>query len=167
VPCTLASTPPLDPLLQALCTVWQQCKVILQSLRVCFTNTLSAPPLVIALALSSCHAANYCHYAQDSLARKCHAGCSQAYCVVLFQHLRGPFVLLRVCLPCSVNPARSFGPAVVSRTFHEYWIFWVGPLTGAACSAVIYQSFKARVRYLGLDARQCNVYLWDVHAVVP
>ena len=57
----------------------------------------------------------------------------------------GTLVSLRVCLPCSVNPARSFGPAVVSRTFHEYWIFWVGPLVGAACAAVIYQSFKARV----------------------
>ncbi len=69
-----------------------------------------------------------------------------------------PLVLLRVCLLCSVNPARSFGPAVVSRTFHEYWIFWVGPLTGAACAAVIYQSFKARARYFGLDASHCNLF---------
>lgn len=61
-------------------------------------------------------------------------------------NLFGSVRLLRVCWPCSVNPARSFGPAVVSRTFHQYWIFWVGPLVGAACAAVIYQSFKARVR---------------------
>ena len=47
---------------------------------------------------------------------------------------------------CSVNPARGFGPAVVSRTFHRYWIFWVGPLTGAAVAAFIYQTvFKVRV----------------------
>ena len=47
---------------------------------------------------------------------------------------------------CSVNPARGFGPAMVSRTFHQYWIFWVGPLTGAAVAAVIYQTvFKVRV----------------------
>ncbi len=47
---------------------------------------------------------------------------------------------------CSVNPARGFGPAVVSRTFHQYWIFWVGPLTGAAVACVIYQTvFKVRV----------------------
>ncbi|KAA6420621.1 MAG: hypothetical protein FRX49_09414 [Trebouxia sp. A1-2] len=57
------------------------------------------------------------------------------------------FVCHLVAIPvdgCSVNPARSFGPAVVSRTFHQYWIFWVGPLVGATCAAVIYQSFKAR-----------------------
>ncbi|DBA83756.1 hypothetical protein WJX77_003511 [Trebouxia sp. C0004] len=57
------------------------------------------------------------------------------------------FVCHLIAIPvdgCSVNPARSFGPAVVSRTFHQYWIFWVGPLAGATCAAVIYQSFKAR-----------------------
>ncbi len=61
---------------------------------------------------------------------------------------------MRVCWPCSVNPARSFGPAVVSRTFHQYWIFWVGPLVGATCAAAIYQSFKARVKYLALLGSQ-------------
>lgn len=29
---------------------------------------------------------------------------------------------------CSINPARSFGPAVVSKTFNHFWIFWVSPL---------------------------------------
>ena len=55
-----------------------------------------------------------------------------------------------VCfLFCSVNPARGFGPAVVSRTFHQYWIFWVGPLVGAAVAAIIYQTiFKVRVSNL-------------------
>ena len=53
------------------------------------------------------------------------------------------------CPSCSVNPARGFGPAMVSRTFHQYWIFWVGPLTGAAVAAVIYQTvFTGRVSNL-------------------
>ena len=50
---------------------------------------------------------------------------------------------------CSVNPARGFGPAVVSHTFHEYWIFWVGPLAGGAVAALIYTTvFSVRVRNL-------------------
>ncbi|KAL0021954.1 hypothetical protein WJX79_005286 [Trebouxia sp. C0005] len=59
------------------------------------------------------------------------------------------FVCHLVAIPVDgycVNPARGFGPAVVSRTFHRYWIFWVGPLTGAAVAAFIYQTvFKVRV----------------------
>ena len=52
-------------------------------------------------------------------------------------------------LLCSVNPARGFGPAVVSHTFHEYWIFWVGPLTGGAVAALVYQTvFRVRVSNL-------------------
>jgi len=131
--------------------------------RSCFCNhCLPASHLHFSSSTSVCpgsessHAANSCHHAHDSLVSRRQVGCNQACCVVSFQHLFGPLVVLRVCLPCSVNPARSFGPAVVSRTFHEYWIFWVGPLTGAFCAAVIYQSFKARVRYPGLHGSQCD-----------
>lgn len=39
---------------------------------------------------------------------------------------------------CSMNPARSFGPAVVVGKFEVHWIFWVGPLTGAVLASLIY-----------------------------
>lgn len=40
---------------------------------------------------------------------------------------------------CGINPARSFGPAMVSRTFHHYWIWWAGPMAGAVLGTFIYQ----------------------------
>ncbi|XP_006870201.1 PREDICTED: aquaporin-6 [Chrysochloris asiatica] len=39
---------------------------------------------------------------------------------------------------CSMNPARSFGPAVIIGKFTFHWIFWVGPLTGAFLASLLY-----------------------------
>jgi len=46
---------------------------------------------------------------------------------------------------CSINPTRSFGPALVAKlrdgadTFSDMWVFWVGPLLGAASAAGVYR----------------------------
>ena len=39
----------------------------------------------------------------------------------------------------SMNPARSFGPALVAGEWHDLWIYLVGPIAGAALGAFAYQ----------------------------
>uniref|UniRef100_UPI003AAC5E56 aquaporin-1-like n=1 Tax=Centroberyx gerrardi TaxID=166262 RepID=UPI003AAC5E56 len=38
---------------------------------------------------------------------------------------------------CGMNPARSFGPAVVTLSFHNHWVFWAGPVLGACLAALL------------------------------
>jgi aquaporin NIP len=39
----------------------------------------------------------------------------------------------------SMNPARSLGPALVAGEWHDFWIYLVGPVAGAALGAFAYQ----------------------------
>jgi aquaporin NIP len=39
----------------------------------------------------------------------------------------------------SMNPARSFGPALASGTWTDFWVYVVGPVVGAAVGVFAYQ----------------------------
>jgi len=61
---------------------------------------------------------------------------------------------------CSVNPARSFGTAVVAQVWQDHWIFWLGPFIGAAGAGLAYEHMAHRANSL-LSPRQ------DTMAVKP
>ena len=43
----------------------------------------------------------------------------------------------------SMNPARSFGPALVSGELHALWLYIAAPLAGAALGALVYEFIRA------------------------
>ncbi|XP_014214761.1 aquaporin AQPcic-like [Copidosoma floridanum] len=41
---------------------------------------------------------------------------------------------------CSMNPARSFGPALLNNMWARHWIYWFGPFAGAIMASLLYKT---------------------------
>jgi glycerol uptake facilitator-like aquaporin len=63
------------------------------------------------------------------------AGFSIGLTVAFDIMIGGPFT------GASMNPARTFGPALIGRKWDYHWIYWVGPILGGLAAAVLYNSF--------------------------
>lgn len=62
------------------------------------------------------------------------------------------FGLAVACLACtagpftgaSMNPARSFGPALWNMDFQDHWIYWFGPILAAIITSIAYKTVFRR-----------------------
>ena len=43
----------------------------------------------------------------------------------------------------ALNPARAFGPALISGNFATQWVYWLGPIAGALIAGMIYKFLSA------------------------
>lgn len=54
----------------------------------------------------------------------------------------------------STNPARSFGPALISGQWHGWWIYWVGPVIGTLLAMLVANA-------LALKVEVAKIYYFD------
>ena len=74
--------------------------------------------------------------ATDSRAQGAHAALAIGATVALNSIFGGPIS------GASMNPARSFGPALAAWNWGDHWIYWTAPFVGAGVAAVAYNVLR-------------------------
>jgi len=82
------------------------------------------------------------------------ASCGKNACIAIGFAVFLAHVILLPVDGCSINPTRSFGPAIVgiirncdgmsTKGLEDLWVMWVGPLLGGAFAALLHLGFKPR-----------------------
>ncbi|XP_011645118.1 aquaporin AQPAe.a-like isoform X1 [Pogonomyrmex barbatus] len=73
---------------------------------------------------------------------------------------------------CSMNPARTFAPALWNNAWKDHWIYWLGPILGALLGTYAYLIFFAekqpkRRKSIGLSNEKSFHILSQSHNTVP
>uniref|UniRef100_A0A170W4T7 Mip variant b n=1 Tax=Triatoma infestans TaxID=30076 RepID=A0A170W4T7_TRIIF len=63
-----------------------------------------------------------------------------AAAIIALSLLGGPYT------GASVNPARSFAPALWSKDWTAHWVYWIGPLFAGLATPLFYQCCFPPVR---------------------
>lgn len=59
---------------------------------------------------------------------------------------------------CSINPARSFGPALLEGVWDDFWIFVVGPIVGGLLAVLMHKILRAK---------NCNDLIYETGKTDP
>jgi aquaporin Z len=57
----------------------------------------------------------------------------------------------------STNPARSFGPAVITGNFSHYWLYWVAPVVGVILVTAFFKWRRVQ-RVYGIDSARISYH---------
>ncbi len=83
---------------------------------------------------------------------------------LLFPVLYAAMVLLEAPVSgTSTNPARSLGPAVLSGTWHDWWVYWVGPLLATLLGVALYRF--TWLRKIEIEVAKLYHFEHDPHGV--
>ena len=54
----------------------------------------------------------------------------------------------------SMNPARTFGPAIASGFFQNHFVYWIGPIVGGIVAIIFYERLLAEEQGAGLEVEK-------------